>query len=71
MTFVTDVETFRVLVNGAEQFSLWPLSHRVPEGWRESGFSGSRTACLDYVDRVWTDPRPAGLRRAMAAESAA
>lgn len=54
----------RVLVNGEEQYSLWPESMPVPAGWR-SCMQGSRSECLAFVERVWTDMRPRLLRRAM------
>jgi MbtH protein len=53
-----------VLVNGEEQYSLWPAWKAVPSGWR-SAKEGTRQECLGYIDRVWTDLRPASLRKAM------
>ncbi len=60
---------FRVLVNGEEQYSLWPASAPVPLGWTVA-FGGAdggapREACLEYVDRHWTDLRPRSLRDSM------
>ncbi|WP_214106910.1 MbtH family protein [Acrocarpospora catenulata] len=57
---------FRILVNDEEQHSLWPVSFPVPEGWTAAFGPDSRTACLDYVERHWTDIRPASVRRALA-----
>lgn len=60
--------TFYVLINGEEQYSLWPTFAAVPGGWRivhgDDGQTG-RQSCLDYVDEHWTDMRPKSLRDAM------
>jgi uncharacterized protein YbdZ (MbtH family) len=37
----------------------------LPSGWRSEGFSGSKQDCLDHIDKVWTDMRPASLRHAL------
>jgi len=37
----------------------------VPAGWREVGVSGPKAVCLTRIDTVWTDMRPASLRRHM------
>jgi len=57
---------FLVLVNDEEQYSLWPSFAQVPEGWMTMFGPTDRQACLDYVERHWTDMRPLSLRRAMA-----
>ncbi|OLR94680.1 MbtH family protein [Actinokineospora bangkokensis] len=53
---------FSVVVNGEEQYSVWADGQAVPAGWRAEGFRGSRQDCLDHIERVWTDLRPASLR---------
>lgn len=58
---------YTVVVNGEEQYSIWPAERTIPEGWDDAGFSGSREECLEHVEKVWTDMRPASLRRAMSA----
>ncbi|MFD4029860.1 MbtH family protein [Streptomyces sp. NPDC058637] len=60
---------FVVLVNGENQYSLWPAHIDIPGGWRVDGPEGSRQQCLDAVEAAWTDMRPAGLVRAMEAEA--
>ena len=60
---------YQVLVNDEDQHSLWPLANEVPAGWRPTGFQGSKQACMDHVDEVWTDMRPRSLREWMAANS--
>jgi MbtH protein len=52
----------RVLINDEEQYSLWPERTPVPPGWR-SCVEGSRSECLAFVERMWTDMRPLSLRR--------
>ena len=59
--------TFLVLVNDENQHSLWPEFAAVPDGWRTVHGPDTRTACLDYVEREWTDLRPASLIKAMGA----
>jgi uncharacterized protein YbdZ (MbtH family) len=53
---------FLVLVNDEEQHSLWPSRRAVPAGWQVVHGEGSRQACLDYVERHWTDLRPLSAR---------
>jgi MbtH protein len=57
--------TFRVLVNAEGQHSLWPDFADVPAGWRSVFGPDGRDACLEYVERNWTDLRPRSLREAM------
>jgi MbtH protein len=59
--------TYLVLVNDEGQHSLWPDSLPVPGGWRPVHGPAGRAACLEYVERTWTDMRPAGLVRYLAA----
>ncbi|WP_422752025.1 amino acid adenylation domain-containing protein [Micromonospora sp. WMMD708] len=48
----------RVVVNADGHFSLWPADAVPPAGWRDTGFTGDRQACLDQVAREWTEIRP-------------
>jgi MbtH protein len=64
-----DTCTYQVLVNGEEQYSLWPCDLEIPNGWRAVGFEGSQGECSAYVDEVWKDMRPLSLRRAQAGEA--
>lgn len=54
--------TFRVLVNSEDQHSLWPDFAEVPGGWDAVFGPSDRAACLEYIERNWTDLRPRGLR---------
>ena len=60
-------ETFRVVVNHEEQYSIWPADREPPAGWTDAGKTGSREACLAHIEEVWTDMRPLSLRQRMAA----
>lgn len=63
--FDDDSGTFYALVNDENQHSLWPVFAEVPAGWTIVFGEDSRQACLDYVEKNWTDMRPASLIRAM------
>lgn len=60
---------FVTLVNGEEQYSLWPAHIDIPGGWRVGGPEGSRQECLDAIEATWTDMRPASLVRLMEADA--
>lgn len=64
--FDDDNGAFFVLVNDEDQHSLWPVFAAIPAGWRVVHGEASRAACLDYVEKNWTDLRPKSLRDAMA-----
>jgi MbtH protein len=63
-----DAETYQVVVNIEEQYSIWLTDKDIPRGWRSVGKVGSKKECLDYIEEVWTDMRPLSLRRQMAAD---
>jgi MbtH protein len=58
---VTDV-VYDVVVNGEEQYSIWPAGRPLPGGWSTVGIRGSREECLDRIAELWTDMRPRSLR---------
>ncbi|MFF4156096.1 MbtH family protein [Streptomyces sp. NPDC001678] len=60
---MTDDRRFRVVINDEEQYSVWPADGELPAGWRAEGFEGVKRECLAHIDSVWTDMRPASLRR--------
>ena len=64
--FDDDNGTFVVLANDEEQHSLWPVFADVPTGWRVVFGAAARAACLDYIDKNWTDIRPKSLRERLA-----
>ena len=51
--------------NDEEQYSICPSDKEVPLGWMKPGKVGTKEECLSYVKEVWTDMRPASLRKAM------
>jgi MbtH protein len=61
---------FVVVVNDEEQYSIWPSYKTIPNGWRPDGKRGLKAECLAHIDEVWTDMRPASLRRALAQDKA-
>ncbi|MEA1671911.1 MbtH family protein [Nitrospirillum sp. BR 11163] len=56
---------FHVVINGEEQYSIWPDHKPLPAGWQAVGVSGTRDECLAHIETVWTDMRPLSLRRAL------
>lgn len=65
--FDRENETFIVLINHEEQYSIWPHWKAVPGGWKAvDGVKGDKKTVLDYVERAWTDMRPLSLRQWMA-----
>ena len=60
-----DKTTFIAVVNGEEQYSIWPASKTIPNGWFDTGTRGTRKECLDYIERVWVDMRPKSVRLGM------
>jgi len=65
--FDDDNASFLVLVNDEEQHSLWPTFADVPAGWRAVYREANRVACVDYIERNWTDIRPRRLRERLLA----
>jgi MbtH protein len=63
--------TYHVLVNDEGQHSLWPTFVEVPAGWTIVHKSDTRAACLEYINKNWTDMRPKSLIESMAADEAA
>ncbi|WP_413456472.1 MbtH family protein (plasmid) [Glutamicibacter sp. FR1] len=59
---------FDVVINEEEQYSIWEKGTEPPSGWRTVGFSGTEEECIRHIDVVWTDMRPATLRRWFAAQ---
>ncbi len=57
-----------VVMNHEEQYSIWPADRELPAGWNAEGTRGAREACLDHIEKVWTDMRPKSVREAMEAD---
>lgn len=62
MDEVQDRTIYRVVVNDAAQYSIWPVERDLPAGWRDSGQTGLKADCLAAIETLWTDMRPASLR---------
>lgn len=56
-----------VVVNDEEQYSIWPEGRELPEGWHLAPMRGSKSECLAWIDKTWTDLRPLSLRRELEA----
>ena len=63
--YTIDGDLLKVIINLEGQYSIWPAKKETPAGWKETGFSGTKTECSEYVDREWTDMRPLSLQLAM------
>jgi MbtH protein len=59
-------ETYTVVMNHEEQYSIWPESRDIPSGWRSVGTRGTKDVCLDWIEKTWTDMRPLSLRQELA-----
>ena len=46
---------YKVVVNHEEQYTIIPVDQVLTRGWRETGKVGTKTACLNYIEEVWTD----------------
>lgn len=57
--------SWQVVVNDEGQYSIWPDNREVAAGWRSVVRAMSRADCLAYIEREWTDMRPASLRKSM------
>lgn len=60
-----NTEIYTVIINGEEQYSIWPADRASAPGWREAGKSGTKEECLAFIKSVWTDMRPLSLRKKM------
>jgi MbtH protein len=62
-----DLTIYDVVVNGEQQYSIWPAHREPPLGWNRAGKQGPKAECLSYIEEVWTDMRPLSLRMHMTA----
>jgi MbtH protein len=69
--FEDEDANYFVLINDEGQHSLWPVFADVPAGWEIIFGEDKRQACLDFVEKNWTDMRPNSLIRQMEADAAA
>lgn len=66
--FDSNTSMLYVISNDEEQYSLWPDFQPVPAGWVVRHGPDSRAACLEFVERHWTDMRPRSVRESTAAD---
>jgi MbtH protein len=58
-------ELYYVVRNHEDQYSIWRSDKAVPAGWQTVGEPETKAGCLERIEALWTDMRPASLRRAM------
>lgn len=63
-------QTYLVVLNDEEQYSIWWADRALPAGWHQEGTSGTKEECLARIGDVWTDMRPKSLRERMAQDAA-
>jgi MbtH protein len=68
--FEDEDANYIVLINDEGQHSLWPVFADVPDGWEVIFGEDKRQACLDFIEKNWTDMRPNSLIRQMEADAA-
>ena len=54
--------TFHVVINDEGQYSVVPLDFPGASGWRECGIMGTKSECLDYIERNWDELLPRSVR---------
>lgn len=59
-------QTYLVVLNDEEQYSIWWADRGLPAGWHQEGTSGTKEECLARIGDLWTDMRPKSLRERMA-----
>jgi MbtH protein len=60
-----DMAVCKVVINHEEQYSIWLAERPNPLGWRDAGKIGTKSECLEYIGKVWTDMRPLSLKKQM------
>ena len=51
--FDNDKYTFLVLLNGKNQYSLWPEFTPIPDGWTCVFGPESRQQCIGHIEQHW------------------
>lgn len=64
-------DSWRVVINLEEQYSIWPSFKSIPPGWDDAGKTGTKEDCLSYIKEVWVDMRPKSLRESIAKKTEA
>jgi MbtH protein len=58
-------DSYQVVVNDEQQYSIWPTALACPGGWHPVGVTGDEQTCLEHIEQTWTDMRPRTLRDRM------
>jgi MbtH protein len=58
-----DTTTYKVVVDGRQQYALWPAGRENPLGWRDAGKMGSKREMVAYIERRWPGMEPLRLLR--------
>lgn len=56
-------DLYYIVRNHEEQYSIWRTERTLPLGWEVVGEAGPKHDCLERIRELWTDMRPASLRR--------
>lgn len=56
---------YMAMENGDGQYAIWPADRELPLGWRDTGKRGPRPEVLAWIEEVWGDMRPPGIREKM------
>ena len=54
--------TYKVVVNEAEQYSIWPADRENARGWSETGATGTLAECEAYVENMKAGRKPRGAK---------
>lgn len=57
-------DTYVVVRNDEDQYSIWRAARPLPAGWSDAGQRGSKAECLKHIETVWTDMTPLSVRDA-------
>jgi MbtH protein len=63
--FERDDIPYYALVNEEGQYSIWPTTIEIPEGWSVAHGPSGRQSCVEFIEEMWTDMRPKSLIEAM------
>jgi MbtH protein len=55
--------SYQVVINHEEQYSVWPEGRQLPRGHKYTGRKGTLDDCMVHIKSVWTDMRPLSIRR--------
>lgn len=44
---------YLVIINDDGCYAIWPRDRCVPQGWRQTGFSGTAEVALNQVAELW------------------